>query len=476
MKKQWLLIFLPLIMIACSVLGTEPASAPVPVAEAEPALADVSPEEPTSALSGLSPAGPWMLQVASDGIYIRDESGHNPVNFPNSAKFSSIDLYQNAQGEQVTNISIAPQGGKVAIVEVEDEANFKGLNLYLLTLPSGKVEFITPLMGAGFDALSGYDYEDIARKVAVGSPAWSPDGSKLAFLAALENASLDLYLYDLNSNELARLTQGTEPLYGFSWSPDGSRLLFWDSASYDKSIGVIEAKPNAGQPRIYTGLFPDATANFLGWRDAETYLFYAWNTLGAYNLSAFNLTTGESEILWDGYLTTARFDPKTHTAAICLIPDEAEYNEQADGGLYLLAASDSTPQKVAESCGAYLGWHPLSEAFSFSDGDQTYLLTTTGQVSGTELEDLPLLTSPGGASQYKISVPDEDGSTSLYKLEDSGEFEIYYFGKLEKMLWQSDGQRFFAQENEAMHSIHLMKINLLEFVEDVHIVDWVTLK
>ncbi len=487
MKKQWLLIFLPLIMIACSILGTKPAAAPVadePLTEAEPAPVDTSPEEPTdthreepaAASLDISPTGPWMLQVASDGIYIRDETGHNPVSLPDSAKFNSINLYQNAQGEQVSNISIAPQGGRVAIVEVEDEANLKGLNLYLLTLPSGKVEFITLLMGAGFDALSGYDYEDIARKVAIGSPAWSPDGSKLAFLAALESPSLDLYLYDASSSELTRLTQGTEPLYGFSWSPDGSRLLFWDAASYDKSIGVIEAEANAGQPRMYTDFFPDATANFLGWRDAETYIFYAWNTLGAFNLNAFNLTTGESESIWDGYFTAASFDPKTRTTAICLNPDEAEYNGQSNGGLYLLAASDATPKKVAESCGAHLAWHPLSEVFSFSDGDQTYLLTTTGEVSGTELDDLPLLTSPGGAWQYKISIPDENGYTLLYKLENSGEFEVYYAGNLEKMLWQADGRRFFVQEKGMVHSINLTKINLIEFIEDVHFVDWVILK
>ncbi len=477
MNKKWIFIFLPLFIVACSLLGTNPTepSAPVNVPIAEEESTVPAHEEPLAALPGLSPSAPWMLTATSSGIYIRDENGANPIQVPEADGFTNVNLYQSTQGEQVTNITIAPRGGKVAIVKVNDKANFSGLNLHILSLPSGKIEFITPIIATGIDTLAGYDYEDIARKIAIGSPAWSPDGNKLAFLAALESPALDLYLYDLNSRELTRLTQGTDPLYGLSWAPDGNHLLFWNAAGYDRTVGVAEANSNAGEPHMYTGLFPDATASFLGWRDANTYLFYAWSTLGADNLRAFNIVTGKSEALWDGNLTTASFDPKSRTTAICLIPDEAEYYGQTNGGLYLLGASDSAPRKVFDNCGADLEWHPIAEVFSFtaSNEDKNYLLTIDGLISGTELDELPIHTSTNGAWQYKISVRDENGNINFYKLSDEGLWEIYYFGGTDKILWQPDGQRIFVQENEALHAIHLMKINMLEFIEDVHYVGWV---
>jgi len=69
-----------------------------------------------------------------------------------------------------------------------------------------------------------------------GAPAWSPDGKRLA-LALSKDGNAEIYLFQLATRELKRLTQDsaidTEP----AWSPDGRFIVF--------------TSDRAGRPQIY---------------------------------------------------------------------------------------------------------------------------------------------------------------------------------------------------------------------------------
>jgi len=69
-------------------------------------------------------------------------------------------------------------------------------------------------------------------------PRWSPDGSKLAFVASrAEKEPGQLYVISLDGGEALRLTKLDEDVTAVSWSPDGSRLVF-ASRVRDDSYGV----------------------------------------------------------------------------------------------------------------------------------------------------------------------------------------------------------------------------------------------
>jgi len=69
-----------------------------------------------------------------------------------------------------------------------------------------------------------------------GAPAWSPDGNRLALVLS-RDGNPEIYLLDLRSRQLQRLTQhygiDTEP----AWAPDGRSLIF--------------TSDRGGQPQIY---------------------------------------------------------------------------------------------------------------------------------------------------------------------------------------------------------------------------------
>ncbi|HEV3061473.1 MAG TPA: amidohydrolase family protein [Vicinamibacterales bacterium] len=59
-------------------------------------------------------------------------------------------------------------------------------------------------------------------------PAWSPDGSQLAYSSDKGSEHLQLWVRDMKSGRSRRLTELTTQPQGAAWSPDGSRIAFFN--------------------------------------------------------------------------------------------------------------------------------------------------------------------------------------------------------------------------------------------------------
>ncbi len=64
-------------------------------------------------------------------------------------------------------------------------------------------------------------------------PAWSPDGTRIAFASAREG-SFDIYVMDADGTGTTRLTSSSAQDRSPSWSPDGSRIAFSRSSDGGK--------------------------------------------------------------------------------------------------------------------------------------------------------------------------------------------------------------------------------------------------
>jgi Tol biopolymer transport system component len=76
-------------------------------------------------------------------------------------------------------------------------------------------------------------------------PAWSPDGSRIAFAregrpAKAATGNTDIYVVNADGTDVVRLTDDPMMEYAPTWSPDGSRIAF---AAYDMASGGNPPSP-----------------------------------------------------------------------------------------------------------------------------------------------------------------------------------------------------------------------------------------
>ncbi len=131
-----------------------------------------------------------------------------------------------------------------------------------------------------------------------GAPAWSPDGRKLALTLSKTDGNLDIYTLDLQSQVLTRLTNrgaiDTEP----AWSQDGKSIYF--------------TSDRAGQPQIYKVASDGGKAarvSFEGPYNARPrfgpsgeHIAVVHNDRGNYRIALTDLERGFTRVLTKGHL------------------------------------------------------------------------------------------------------------------------------------------------------------------------------
>lgn len=73
------------------------------------------------------------------------------------------------------------------------------------------------------------------------SPAWSPDGSQIAFSRGPEMGPSQIYVMDADGTDVRQLTQGSGSDRNPAWSPDGTRIAFARSGNYGYEVYVMDA-------------------------------------------------------------------------------------------------------------------------------------------------------------------------------------------------------------------------------------------
>jgi Tol biopolymer transport system component len=94
-------------------------------------------------------------------------------------------------------------------------------------------------------------------------PAWSPDGTRIAFSSDRDSPinSTDIYVMNADGTQPTRVTvTASFHMYDFpAWSPDGTQLLFWASVAPTRGLYLVNADGSG------LTLFSDSAGNRASW-------------------------------------------------------------------------------------------------------------------------------------------------------------------------------------------------------------------
>lgn len=211
------------------------------------------------------------------------------------------------------------------------------------------------------DVATGQQHPLLAGSGAYFSPRWSPDGTRLAYVAA-EEGSPQLYVRWMNSGESARITGLPNSPSALAWSPDGRRIAYSMFVPDDApKLGNAPAKPEGAKWAEPLQLIDKVTYRF----DAAGYLKPGYRQIfwvpadgGAPTQLTFGATNAGGQVSWApdsrSIVFSADLSPNWERE-----PLQSEvYRVSIDGGAPVALTNRYGPDNspVVSPDGRYIAW------------------------------------------------------------------------------------------------------------------------
>ena len=127
-------------------------------------------------------------------------------------------------------------------------------------------------------------------------PAFSPDGSRLAFMTN-RDGNMEIYTVGRDGSNLRRVTNNPGNDSTPTWSPAGNQIAFTSDRSGSPQIYIVDAD-GLGQPRRVTS---ESWADRATWSPAPyNEIAYAGRTGPGFDIKIFSLEQGQIRVVTDG--------------------------------------------------------------------------------------------------------------------------------------------------------------------------------
>ncbi len=336
---------------AAALFNDQPTDIPLPELPAE--------DNPTSTPTPLIPAdGPWLVYPGAEGSSLQayDIEAQVTIDITLPQPIIFADLIPGRP----------PQGGSL-VIRAGSPQNLDELALYQVDLLTAEVTKISPLLSLALqrqivneegsralEALKAVTRED--------GLSWSPDGRYLAFTAALNNSSSDLYLYDTWQQEVTRLnglyTHNGTPY----WSPGGNWLISQEFGLLEGNeswnalnVTALQVPGYDDQNTLYLPPAASQAEKLLGWVNAQSFLSFSQTSNGPQELRDVNVGSGEVNIIFAHAFKHVAYDPESKFLALML--DQANPADQdRSAGIYGLQAGSPNLQLIRAGVFNRLAW------------------------------------------------------------------------------------------------------------------------
>jgi hypothetical protein len=180
------------------------------------------------------------------------------------------------------------------------------------------------------------------------SLAWSPDGGRLAFSGEMDGPSSDLYLYDLDTRAIHRLTDGLGEIQDISWSPDGKWILntsaYWvgEGSPVDSFVAAADG----------SGVTPVGGGQYMGgWLSPSEMLRYSSaNGIGNYDLQKVDVETGLVTEWWPKPFGSYALDRTRNLLAL-----SSSGPQSGEEALYLVDLATGESKQIAATASWQVG-------------------------------------------------------------------------------------------------------------------------
>jgi TolB protein len=126
-------------------------------------------------------------------------------------------------------------------------------------------------------------------------PAWSPDGSKLAFTSN-RDGNPEIYVMNKDGSGLRRMTNNPAIDVTPTWSPTGNQLAWVSDRTGNPKIYIMNAD-GTGQRTLVGDSYCDRPT----WsREPFNEIAYAWRNGPGYDIKVYSFATGEAKRITDG--------------------------------------------------------------------------------------------------------------------------------------------------------------------------------
>lgn len=378
----------PTVTIQPSTATPQPSATATRIATAAQSSTPMPTSYPTADRSiPLSSSGPWL------SYRIEHNDQHGTVVVVNSDGSGRRELQ--ADASKIVGSSTSPYlAVVVGRTQLQPPASKEAIEIIRLpdlsvvkTIPLTDNPGIEDYIDSHHNPNLTKEWELMVLTVAIGKdPAWSPNGRYLAFTAAIDGPTADLYVYDTLSNQIRRLSDGLDMATQPEWSPNGKWIVHRGMDHYGvgcNESGVWAAAVDGSEVKWLT---PGECFTISLWTGPETFETYNDGCHGGgcrrtqVTRKQVNIATGISTALAPHYFSTEFPSPDAFPAHDCLtgkriensgLKNNSQRFDAPNEKWFVVVHNDlrlftADGNLVAEfKGGQFNGWRPDSSAIVF---------------------------------------------------------------------------------------------------------------